>query len=80
MGHGGTTNGGGFAEIRGRAIKGVFGASAASWSRQIIPMYVLVSHATIRARYGFEAAIVQVVQQEFGQQFADAFKKYVRTQ
>lgn len=60
-----------------RGIKGI--SRAASWSRQIIPMYALVPRAYVPARYGFEPAVVQVVQNTFPDNFHEAFQKAVRT-
>jgi hypothetical protein len=65
---------------RRRAVKGAFGvSSSASWSRQIIPMYALVPRANVPARYGFEAAVEEIVRTTFGDNFREAFKRAVRT-
>jgi hypothetical protein len=55
------------------------GARGASSSGDIVPMYALVPRARIDQRYGFEDAVIQVVHETFGANFADAFKRAVRT-
>jgi hypothetical protein len=48
-------------------------------SGDIVPMYALVPRAHIGARYGFEEAVIQVVRNTFGDNFAEAFRRAVRT-
>ena len=66
---------------KGRLKRGAAGPmnAAPTDDGAIVPMYVLVPRATIRPRYGFEAALLAVVAQEFAPQFSAAFQKYVRT-
>jgi hypothetical protein len=61
----------------GKGIKGI--SKAASWDKQIVPMYALVPRASIKPRYGFADAMKQVVEETFAQNFSTAFAQAVRT-
>lgn len=52
---------------------------AAKWSRPVVPMYLLVPRATIKARYGFIEAVTQVVEKNWQGNFNKAFLQAVRT-
>ena len=54
-------------------------APGRAFSREIIRMYALVARATIKPAYGFEAAVMQVVQEQFAENFRAAFEQAVRT-
>jgi hypothetical protein len=62
-----------------RGFKGVGGFSGGSWINRIIPMYVLVTEAQIRKRYGFVETVGVVVQQMWPREFEAAFQWAVRT-
>lgn len=46
---------------------------------QVVPMYALVHQARIKPRYGFQPAVVEVVEKNFDANFKDAFQAAVRT-
>jgi hypothetical protein len=59
---------------------GMVGPMNASRQRnQIVPMYVLVSQASIKPRYEFEKSIEAIVGPRFQQNFPKAFAQAVRT-
>jgi hypothetical protein len=60
-----------------RNIAGI--ASTGSWERKIVPMYALVPRAVIHQRYGFEQAVLKVIEANFKNNFHDAFLRAVRT-
>jgi hypothetical protein len=60
-----------------RNIAGI--ASTGTWERKIVPMYALVPRAVIKPRYGFEQAVLKVIEANFKNNFHDAFLRAVRT-
>lgn len=65
---------------RGRLSRAVGGIQrAAQWTREIVPMYALVSRVQIKPRYGFVPGVEQVVRSNFPKNFQDAFAQAVRT-
>lgn len=65
---------------RGRLAKGVGGIQkAASWTRQVLPMYALVKRATVRPEYGMRDVVERIVDQRFAANFLWALDRALRT-
>ena len=69
---------------RGRVSRAIAGISkSATWSRQVVPMYVLAPQAVIGRNpaklYGFVAAAQEMVAQRFELNFRQAYLRAVRT-
>ena len=60
-----------------KQIKGI--TRAASWSRQILPVYALVKEAKVPARYEFAKSVADVVNQNFGENFLKAWLQAMKT-
>ena len=52
---------------------------AASWSRQILPVYALVKEAKVPARYEFAKSVAEIVNRNFGENFLKAWLQAMKT-
>lgn len=62
-----------------RLSSAIAGITSSSWSRQVVPMYALVSSASVPKRYHFIENVQRDLEGEFARQFERAWEEAERT-